>query len=232
MIKIRNLDPDVIALMREIAEEVAVAVQKGELPRKESVAKKAVKVGKAVAVALLAVGLSLPFLARAEEPLGASLYAAKRYIGLPAIGAAQVSSAPDTDATGRYYAFDGASDETCWFPAITLPADLTPSQTAEFRITWSADTTGTGTCYWNLQFAKANADGAIGSFSVLTCADANTGQNYQNVSAWTTLTTNLEPNQVISLKVTRDADYSGDTLNDVDALFQEVEIKISETIRN
>lgn len=220
----------------ESAKNAEVAKAKKKLrDAEEELAEKESKIARAVKtafIALLALGLSVPLLARAEEPLGAQTYAAKRVILLPAVGAAPVSAKPDTSADGRFYSFDPDADEACWYPAITLPHDVTPNQTAEFRVTWSAATTVAGVVYWNVSYRTGANAGAMGSWSVLTMVDTNTGTSYPNVSDWATLATNLEPNQLLDLKVTRDADYSGDTLNKQDALFQQLDVKISETIRN
>lgn len=112
--------------------------------------------------------------------------------------------------------FDPSSDENAQF-AVAFPKSWDPSQLLMYQVFWTANSTNTGNCIWNLKgVAVANDDAIDAAFGTgIDITDAHSGTaNDLNVtaqSASVTVAGSPAADEEVFFNISRDADAGGDT---------------------
>jgi hypothetical protein len=112
--------------------------------------------------------------------------------------------------------FDPSSDENAQF-AVAFPKSWDPSQLIMYQVFWTANSTNTGNCVWNLKgVATANDDAIDAAFGTgIDITDAHSGTaNDLNVtaqSASVTVAGSPAADEEVFFNISRDANAGGDT---------------------
>jgi hypothetical protein len=112
--------------------------------------------------------------------------------------------------------FDPSSDENAQF-AVAFPKSWDPSQLLMYQVFWTANSTNTGNCIWNLKgVAAANDDAIDAAFGTgIDITDAHSGTaNDLNVtaqSASVTVAGSPAADEEVFFNISRDANAGGDT---------------------
>ena len=114
--------------------------------------------------------------------------------------------------------FDASSDENAQF-AVAFPKSWDPSQLLMYQVFWTANTTNTGNCIWNLKgVACADNDPidvAFGTGIDITDAHSGTANDLDVTAQSSSVTVAGSPaaDEEVFFNISRDADSGSDTLS-------------------
>jgi hypothetical protein len=156
-------------------------------------------------------------------------------VSLKSTAYAQFKSSAGTNFPVDAWAFDGATEEDLF---VLLMLQNYGSGNLTLRLTWYADSTTSGDVIWGAAVAAITPDTDSQDVETKAFATANTvtdshlGTTAQRVHQCTITISNLDSvaaNDIVWLRIYRDADAAGDTLNAVDANLLTANLEYSDT---